>query len=105
MPKKEPFIKLEIKDNYNDFTEFYDANKGTIYKSILDVFEELKTSRKKTLSLLVVSEIGGLEWDTEFNFSKSQNKILVRDVMPYFEQIEDYETCSKIKNLHFDLTM
>jgi hypothetical protein len=105
MPKKEPFIKLEIKDNYNDFSEFYDANKGIIYKSILDVFEELKTSRKKTLSLLVVSEISGLEWDTEFNFSKAQTKILVRDVMPYFEQIEDYETCSKIKNLHFDLTM
>jgi hypothetical protein len=25
--------------------------------------------------------------------------------MPYFEQIEDYETCLKIKNLHSELTM
>ncbi len=102
--KKEPFLTLEIKNNYQEFREFYDENKEVIYKSILEVFEGLKTTRKKTLSLLVVSEIAGLEWDTEFTFSKSESKVLFRDVMPYFEQIEDYETCSKIVKLHSDLT-
>jgi hypothetical protein len=103
--KKEPYVRLEIKNNYNDFSEFYDSNKEIIYKSILKVFEGLKTSRKKTLKLLVVSQISGLDWDTEFNFSKNETKMLVKDVMPYFEQIEDYETCLKIKNLHSELTM
>jgi hypothetical protein len=103
--KKEPYIRLEINTNHQDFTDFYDTNKEIIYKSIVEVFEGLKTSRKKTLKLLVVSQISGLEWDTEFNLSKTETKILVRDVIPYFEQIEDYETCLKIKNLHYELTM
>jgi hypothetical protein len=102
--KKVPFLKIEIKNNYKEFKDFYDDNKEVIYKSIIEVFEGLKYTRKKTLSLLIVSEISGLEWDTEFTFSKSESKILCKDVMPYFEQIEDYETCSKILKLHSDLT-
>jgi hypothetical protein len=84
--KQDPFFKkLIIKGKYNDFKDFYDENKETIYKSIIEVFQGFKNSRKKTLSLYISAKIKGLEWDTEFNFKKEESIILKRDLMPYFE--------------------
>lgn len=103
--KQDPFFKkLIIKGKYNDFKDFYDENKETIYKSIIEVFQGFKNSRKKTLSLYISAKIKGLEWDTEFNFKKEESIILKRDLMPYFESNEDYETCSEIISLTKDLT-
>ena len=31
--------------------------------------------------------------------------VLKRDLMPYFEEIEDYETCNEINNLYKELTL
>ncbi len=106
MPTKQDqfFKKLIIKGKYNDFKDFYDENKETIYKSIIEVFQGFKNSRKKTLSLYISAKIKGLEWDTEFNFKKEESIILKRDLMPYFESNEDYETCSEIISLTKDLT-
>jgi hypothetical protein len=99
-----PFKELKIKGRYNEFKDFYDTNKGLIYKSIIEVFHEFKKTRKKSLSLNISAKIKGLEWDTEFNFSRNETIVLKRDVMPFFEEIEDYETCSEILNLHKELT-
>lgn len=98
------FKELFIKEKYEDFTDFYDENKEVIYKSIIELFSEFKTTRKKTLTLFISAYIKGLEWDTEFNFSRDETIVLKRDVMPYFEEIEDYEMCGKIINLHKELT-
>lgn len=103
--KKQPYIVLTIDGNFQDFTDFYDDNKEVIYKNILVLFDSLLTSPQPTLSLSVVARIRGLEWDTEFNFSKKDKETLLKDVMPYFEQSEDYETCSKIIELHKQLTL
>lgn len=103
--KSQPDLVLNIDGSFRDFTDFYDANKEVIYKNILDLFNSLLTTRKKTLTLSVVAKIRGLEWDTDFTFSKNDKQTLIRDVMPYFEQTEDYETCSKIIKLHNDLTI
>jgi hypothetical protein len=50
--------------------------------------------------LLVTTDVGPLSWDTEFIFKKDEYEILVDQILPYYEEIEDYETCSKIKKLH-----
>ena len=102
--KSQPFKELKLTGKYNDFGDFYDANKEIIYKSILEVFKEFKVSRKKNLTLYVSAKIKGLEWDTEFNFHKEEVIVLKRDLMPFFESVEDYETCSEIKNLYTELT-
>jgi hypothetical protein len=52
----------------------------------------------------VSANIKGLEWDTEFNFTKNESFVLKRDLMPFFEDNEDYETCSEIISLSKDLT-
>jgi hypothetical protein len=106
MPSKqnEFYKRLVFKGKYNEFKDFYDENKEMIYKSIIEVFQGFKNTRKKSLSLYISAKIKGLEWDTEFNFKKDECIILKRDLMPYFEQTEDYETCSEIISLHKDLT-
>jgi hypothetical protein len=101
----EPFKSLELKGKYNDFTDFYDENKRIIYESIFDVFKEFRNTKKKKLTLFVSAKIRGLEWDTEFNFHKEESVVLKRDLMPYFEEIEDYETCNEINNLYKELTL
>ena len=98
------FKKLVISGNYNEFNDFYEKNKEIIYKSIIELFSEFKKTRKRTLSLHVSARIKGLEWDTEFNFNRNESIVLKRDVIPYFEEKEDYETCGEIINLHKDLT-
>jgi hypothetical protein len=44
------------------------------------------------------------DWNTEFEFHRSETIVLKRDILPYFEENEDYETCSKVVNLHKELT-
>jgi hypothetical protein len=105
MPKKtDPFKSLIIKGKFNDFTDFYDENKETIYQSIIEIFREFKTSKKRNLTLYVSAKIKNLDWDTEFNFKKDETIVLKRDLLPYYEDIEDYETCIEIKNIYNYLT-
>ncbi len=102
--KAKPHKELIINGKYSEFGDFYDKNKELIYKSIIDLFSEFKTTRKKVLQLYIWSKIQGLEWDTEFNFKRQDSIVLTRDILPYFEEIEDYETCDKIIKLHKELT-
>lgn len=99
-----PHKELKINGIYSEFSDFYNINKELIYQSIIDIFNEFKTTRKKTLKLYISSKIQGLDWDTEFNFTRQDIIVLTRDIMPYFEGVEDYETCDKILKLYKELT-
>lgn len=98
------YKELIIQGKYEEFKDFYDYNKELIYKSIIDVFKGFKNSNKRVLKLYVSAKIKDLEWDTEFKFNRKETIILKRDLMPYFENIEDYETCSEIISLYNYLT-
>lgn len=103
--KVRPFKKLKLSGKYNSFPQFYDQNKEMIYRTIVDVFEAFKTKKNANLLLVVSAKIEDIAWKTEFNFNRKESIILKRDIMPYFEEIEDYETCERIKNLHKELTL
>lgn len=107
MPKKSTnpnSITLNIEETHDDFRKFYDNSKPVIFKTIIECFNILLTNpRKKKISLVVIGRISGYNWDTEFTFYKDDKQTLLRDVLPFFEQIEDYETCSEIINLHREL--
>jgi hypothetical protein len=92
-------LVIDLDKNYQDFRHFYDENKSIIYKSIIEIFEKFKTTKKKNLKLLVKAIIMDLEFETEFCYTKNENFVLTRDLMPYFEQIEDFETCARIRDL------
>jgi hypothetical protein len=36
--------------------------------------------------------------------NRNETIVLMRDVLPYFESVEDYEKCAEIKNLYEELT-
>lgn len=99
-----PFKSLVFKQKYKTYDEFYDEHKTEIYKSIFEIFKQFKSNRKKTLCLYLSAKIQGVDWDTEFHFHKDESIVLKRDLMPHFEDIEDYETCDEIKNLYKELT-
>lgn len=95
-----PYIKLEIDENYQDFNDFYQNNKETIYRHIIELFKGLTKTKKKYLKLLVHSKIEGFTWGTEFVFDKSRKQILMNDILPFFEEREEYEICSEIVTLY-----
>jgi hypothetical protein len=99
-----PYKTMYIKGKYQDFTDFYDTNKKSIYENIVEVFKGFQGNKKRVLSLYIQAIIQGMEWDTEFKFNRTETIVLTRDVIPYFEEIEDYEKCQEIKNLFEDLT-
>lgn len=102
---KNPDKELIFNGKYKDFKDFFEINKETIFKSIVDLFIDFRDEKnQKNLELRVAAKIKGLDWDTKFDFKREESIVLVRDIMPYFEEIEDYETCFKIYKLHQELT-
>lgn len=94
------FKSLNYLDDFNSFDDFYGNTKTDIYKSIIEIFNEFQTSKEKTLTLGLSATIGGREWATHICLEKGQYFILKRDLLPYFEQHEDYETCQRIVKLN-----
>ena len=102
---KTPYRKMYIKGEYIDFTDFYTVNKRPIYENIIEVFKGFTgESKKRVLTLYLQAIIAGLEWDTEFKFNKADTIVLRRDVIPYFEEIEEYEICEDVIKLYEELT-
>jgi hypothetical protein len=104
MSKNQPHKELKFKKNYETYQHFYDENQRKIYESIVSLFTQFKTNKTSQLDLIIFAKINNLEWDTTFNFKKDESFILERDVLPFFESIEDYEMCIEIKKLQNDLT-
>ena len=103
---KTPYRKMYIKGQYEDFTDFYTINKRPIYENIIEVFKGFTgDSKKRVLKLYLQAIIHGLEWDTEFKFNKTDTIVLTRDVITYFEQIEEYEICDDVRKLFEELTI
>jgi hypothetical protein len=92
--------KLTLKGKYDGFTDFYDVNKVVIYQNIFKLFKTFKNKEKTQLILTISAKIKGLDWETDLKFSRDELHVLKRDIMPYFEEIEDYEMCGEICNLY-----
>lgn len=95
--------KLSLKGTYNGFSHFYDVNKVIIYQNIFKLFKTFEDKEKNTLVLTISAKIKNLEWETDLKFSRNEINVLKRDIMPYFEEIEDYETCGEICELYASL--
>lgn len=101
--KREYFRELVYTTNYGSFDEFYTENKSEIYRTIVDIFNEYKSTDKKVLTFSLSALITNIKWITEFSFTKDQFFVMKRDVLPYFEEMEDYEMCTKIMCLDKEL--
>jgi hypothetical protein len=107
MPKKptpQQNKKLIFKKCYKNYEEFYDDTKTEIYKSILELFKAFKDKRKKTQSLGISAIIKDEKWNSELVFKRDEHIVLKRDLMPYFENLEEFEICSEINSLYKEFT-
>lgn len=99
------FKTLEYDGDYDSFESFYNENKSEIYESIVSMFEEFKTTPKNILTINMKSTINGIFWNSDISFDKSQFFILKRDILPYFEEVEEYEICNRILKTHNELVL
>lgn len=104
MKKNKTTTVLNIEGEYEEFADFFEKNRGIIYKEIINLYSAFNKTKKRKMTLVVNAKISGFEWNADFNFFRDEYGILFCDVLPYYEEIEDYETCELIKNLHNDLT-
>lgn len=88
--------KLIHKQNYKSFGEFYSVNKESIYRTLVNLFKSLKRKDKQIVILVLGAKINGLQWETELKFKRQESIVLIRDILPFFEENEDYETCGEI---------
>ena len=96
----EAYLTLMIDKNYPDFHSFYAANKKSIYLSIIETFEALSTHNLPSLDMRVSAVVDGMKWTTDFTFRKNDAIQLTRDILPFFEENEEYEVCSYIIKLY-----
>lgn len=102
-------FNVHVTGKYKSFEDFLDKNKTLIYTGVVDSFKHLKSGRKRQIKFVVnasllMSKNEVVDWKTEFLLYKKEPKILIDHIMPYFEEIEDYEMCSEILNLYNDFT-
>lgn len=104
MPRNKIYKELIFRKKFKSYHDFHNENKEKIYKSIIDLFSEFQNIKNKTLSLTISAKIENIDWSTELTFNRNEIHILKKDLMGYFEDIEDYETCSQIISLSKNLT-
>lgn len=96
--------KLVFNENYEDFGDFYEKNKDIIYDETLKLFEGFINLEVKEVSLIVCATIQTFDWSTEIKYTRQNYKILKKEILNYYESIDDFETCQKIINLYNELT-
>lgn len=94
------FKVLEYHGNYESFNEFYNEHKSEIYETIVAIFECFNGSPKNILTINLNVNINGIFWDSDISFSRDQYFVLKRDILPYFEEEENYEMCNRIMKIY-----
>lgn len=90
---------LDLYSNSENFYEFYNENKETIYLKIIETFTGLKDTDE--VKLFVNCELkNGVKWVTEYIYTKENKDTLLTDIKPYFIKTENYEICQKIKEIY-----
>jgi hypothetical protein len=103
-------VELIIPDTYDGYSNFFEKNRTKIYLGIIECFDLLSNSNRKTIKYSVKSKFNSdststfFDFGTDFVFRKNDANILNETVLPYFEQIEEYEKCRDILNLYKKLT-
>ena len=94
-------LTISFNDHFSDYGTFMDVSRDPIYRTILNAFKELK--EKDKVSINVTAHVDNTEFESELEFTKLNLDILTDVVNPYFEEIEDYETCAKVMEVLSEL--
>ena len=93
-----PFIIIEKK--YVDFNTCFMESKDKIYRKMLDTYEEIKDTENHDSNLCVIATIDDCPFSTNFPINKHSSQQIIGVIIPYMEEIEDYETCDRALKLY-----
>jgi len=94
------FAKIELSADYQDFQDFYQNNKSLLFNNIVQLYKELTKTNESKLKLVVESKLDGDVWSTDFVYSKDDLEMLMNDVLPFYEENEEYEICAEIMKIN-----
>ena len=94
-------LTINFKSTYDDYKTFMDETRDPIYRTILTAFKELK--EKDRVVVNVFAKVEKTEFESNLEFTKSNLDILTDVINPYFESIEDYESCSEVMTILSEL--
>lgn len=89
---------LQIQTQYDDFGSFMAETKDPVYRTISTAFKEL--SNKKQVTVTVKALVENIEFESVLEFTKENSYMLTDIIIPFFESVEDYETCAEVLNTH-----
>jgi len=98
---KESGFVLSFKDIFTDYPTFMNQTRDPIYRAILLAFDALK--EKEKVAVNISATVDDTEFESELEFTKANLDILTDVINPYFEKIEDYETCVEVMKVLSDL--
>ena len=93
-------ITLNIYVKYSGLEDFLETNKRTIFLNFIEIFRKMTVIEKPIISLCIIWNTDEIVMKTTYQVDKSDINILNEILLPYFLDIEDYETCSEIKLLY-----
>lgn len=96
-------IELIFEEQYTDFKTFYVNNKSEIFLNTVNLFKNFKNNIDDELSILIKWNINDIYVKTIIKYNKNSIDLLNYLILPYFEDIEEYEICSEIKTLYNEL--
>jgi hypothetical protein len=88
---------LIIETEYADFGTFMEETRDPVYRTILEAFKELL--KKDRVNVIVQASVDNAEFESDLEFTRNSINLLDEIVIPYFESIEDYETCNEVLKL------
>lgn len=104
----EVFKTLEIIGEFTNSSSFYTENRRFIFDSVIELYNELLITGKEQLKLDILvnldGETGKISWSTAFLYDKKNINVLINDILPFYESIEEYEKCETILKLYNDFT-
>lgn len=93
-------IVLNVDIIYDTFNDFYNENKYNIYKKFIELFRIMSKSKKQKFTICINWNIKDATINTEYQYDKSCIDVLNEVLLPYFLELEEYETCGEIKKLY-----
>ncbi len=92
-------LSLTINKPFDDFRDFYQSSKGTIYDAIVDGFRILSETGATEVSLLVNATVENVNWDTTFKLNRGRIDLLTETILPFYVREESYEKCTNVNKI------
>ena len=84
---------------YNNYLEFLNLNKEIVFEITLQIFEDFKVSNKNYFIININSIVSELETNISIKIFKRNYDEILKKIMDYYRENENYEKCEVVKNL------